>query len=81
MENNEWISELQKRGITSIDQLMLAIEEGLKEANSKIAKDENSVIELEELILMRKAKIQRTKYLIKFGQEGLIKLKDLQIKY
>jgi len=81
MENNEWISELRKRDITTIDQLITATEESLKEANIKKIKDENSVIELEELILIRKAKIQRTKSLIKFGQQGLGKLKALKIKH
>jgi uncharacterized small protein (DUF1192 family) len=76
MKNSEWTSELHKRDISTIYQLITAIEDGLKMANIYKIKEEHSVIELEELIKIKKAEIQRMKILIKSGQQGLNKLKD-----
>lgn len=76
MKNEEFLEVLERNSIETVDQLIDAIEKGIKRTRRKIDSDEREIWSLNELIKIKQKEIKETKSRLVRCSEGIEMLKS-----
>ena len=76
MKNEEFLEVLERNSIETVDQLIDAIEKGIKRAKQKLVSDEREIRSLNESIKIKKKEIKETQCKIVSCSEAVEMLKS-----